>query len=346
MYYIFTYDKLGLIQQKNHISHIDLQNKHQIWIDLEDPSSEELSLIQETFLIDANILKQYSSGLKKPQIKVLKNCKFTLLLSIKFKTLQIIETDAVYMFIGNNWLLTIHSSKSKLRQKIQQIFENDKEIIGSPIDILYYNLLTKIVEEYEHVLTAIEIAMTDLEEKSLYNPSKKILVNLEGLSRQLIILRRYFWKIREIFNFLLYLEKETEKEKEERAKYLRIIYDDVNELLDLIESHKDTINSIRELYIAYVSLQMNDTVKTLTIFSVILLPLTFITGFYGMNGINLNNFFTLPSGLSLVLISMGIILTILIIFFRKKQWISQKDYYDTEKDIKKGKNTQINTESP
>ena len=346
MYYIFTYNKLGLIQQKNHIPHIDLQNKHQIWIDLEDPSSEELSLIQETFLIDANILKQYSSGLKKPQIKVLKNCKFTLLLSIKFKTLQIIETDAVYMFIGNNWLITIHSSKSKLRQKIQQIFENDKEIIGSPIDILYYNVLTKIVEEYEHVLTAIEIAMTDLEEKSLYNPSKKILVNLEGLSRQLIILRRYFWKIREIFNFLLYLEKETEKEKEERAKYLRIIYDDVNELLDLIESHKDTINSIRELYIAYVSLQMNDTVKTLTIFSVILLPLTFITGFYGMNGINLNNFFTLPSGLSLVLISMGIILTILIIFFRKKQWISQKDYYDTEKDIKKGKNTQINKESP
>jgi magnesium transporter len=346
MYYIFTYDKLGLVQQKNHISHIDLQNKHQIWIDLEDPSSEELSLIQETFLIDANILKQYSSGLKKPQIKVLKNCKFTLLLSIKFKTLQIIETDAVYMLIGNNWLITIHSSKSKLRQKIQQIFENDKEIIGSPIDILYYNILTKIVEEYEHVLTAIEIAMTDLEEKSLYNPSKKILVNLEGLSRQLIILRRYFWKIREIFNFLLYLEKETEKEKEEQAKYLRIIYDDVNELLDLIESHKDTINSIRELYIAYVSLQMNDTVKTLTIFSVILLPLTFITGFYGMNGINLNNFFTLPSGLSLVLISMGIILTILIIFFRKKQWISQKDYYDTEKDIKKGKNTQINTESP
>src|SRR5215213_4045682 len=100
----------------------------------------------------------------------------------------------------------------------------------------------------------------------------------------------------------------------------------LTELLDLIESHKDTINSIRELYIAYVSLQMNDTIKTLTIFSVILLPLTFITGFYGMNGINLNNFFTI-----------GIILAVIIIFFRKKQWITQKDYYDIEKDVKKGK---------
>lgn len=119
---------------------------------------------------------------------------------------------------------------------------------------------------------------------------------------------------------------------------MRIIYDNINELLDLIESHKDTINSIRELYIAYVSLQMNDTIKTLTIFSVIILPLTFITGFYGMNGINLNNFFTVPSGLSLVLITMGIIIAVLIIFFRKKQWISQKDYYDIEKDIKNIKN--------
>jgi magnesium transporter len=338
MYYIFNYDKSGVSRQKNQLSQIDLQSKYQIWIDLEDPTSEELSQIQEIFLIDNNILKQYSSGLKKPQIRVLKNFTFTLLLSIKFKTLQTIETEAIYMFIGKNWLITIHSSQSNLKQKIDQIFENDKEVIESSIDILYYNILTKIVEEYEQVLTAIEIAMTDLEEKSLYNPSKKILVNLEGLSRQLITLRRYFWKIREIFNFLLYLEKETEKEKEEHAKYLRIIYDNINELLDLIESHKDTINSIRELYIAYVSLQMNDTIKTLTIFSVILLPLTFITGFYGMNGINLNNFFTVPSGLSLVLITMGIIIAVLIIFFRKKQWISQKDYYDIEKDIKNIKN--------
>lgn len=54
-------------------------------------------------------------------------------------------------------------------------------VIESPIDILYYNLLTIIVEEYEQVLTTIEIAMTDLEEKSQYQSSKKILVNLEGV---------------------------------------------------------------------------------------------------------------------------------------------------------------------
>ena len=337
MYYVDTYDSSGIRQKKDQISQIDLQNKYQIWIDLEDPSIEELNQIQEKFLIDANILNQYSSGLKKPQISVLENYIFTIILSIKFKTLQSIETEAIFMFIGKNWLITIHSHQTNLKQQVHQIFENDKAVIESSIKILYYNILTRIVEEYEHVLTAIEIAMTDLEEKSLYRPSKKILVDLEGLSRQLIILRRYFWKTKEIANFLLHLETETEKEKQEQTKYLKIIYDNITELLDLIESHKDTINSIRELYLAYISLQMNDTMKTLTIFSVILLPLTFITGFYGMNGVDLNNFLIVPSGLGLVLVSMIIIITILIIFFRKKQWISQKDYYNIEKQEKKVK---------
>jgi magnesium transporter len=129
---------------------------------------------------------------------VLESYIFTILLNIKFETLQTLETEAVYMFFGKNWLITIHPSRINLKEKTQQIFENDK-MVQSSIDILYYNILTIIVEEYEQVLTAIEIAMTDLEEKSLYQPSKKILVNLEGLSRQLIILRRYFWKIREDF---------------------------------------------------------------------------------------------------------------------------------------------------
>jgi magnesium transporter len=184
-----------------------------MWIDLEDPTSEELSQIQEIFLIDANILNQYVTGLKKPGIRVLQNYTFTLLLSIRFKTLQIIETEAVYILIGKNWLITIHSSKIKLKQIIRQILENDKEVIESSIDILYYNILTKIVDEYEQALTAIEIAMTDLEEKSLYRPSKQILVHLEGLSRQLIILRRYFWKLREFFTLFRKRKRKTNTDK-------------------------------------------------------------------------------------------------------------------------------------
>jgi hypothetical protein len=89
----------------------------------------------------------------------------------------------------------------------------------------------------------------------------------------------------------------------------------------LVESYRDTINSTRELYVANVSLQMSDTMKTLTIFSAILLPLTFISSIYGMNGLDLQNFFDFSIGFAIVLATMGAITVGLFIFFKKKQWI-------------------------
>ncbi|HJS64650.1 MAG TPA: magnesium transporter CorA family protein [Nitrososphaeraceae archaeon] len=321
MHKIFSYNKHNL-QVIDQFSLDDLQNENKVWIDIENPTSKEISWIEDTFNIDNKIVKQYLAGSKKSQIRILEEYTFTSIVNVKFKNLQTLTTQPIYIFLGKNWLITVHSSEINLNEKVHQMFDNDKTIAESSIKILYYNILTKIIENYEHLLTAIEIALTDFEEKSLFNYSIEVLRQLKDLSHQLIMLRRYFWKVREIFSFLTYQEQEIEAKQ--NIKYLKILYNNVDELVHLIESYKDTINSIRELYIANVSLQMNDTVKTLTIFSAILLPLTFITSFYGMNGLDLNNFSSLPFGTILVSITMGIILSILILFFRKKQWILRK----------------------
>ena len=329
MHKIFSYnkEKLEIIEQSEVK---DLQSKNKIWIDIEDPSSKEIRWIEDTFNIDSNIFKHYLSGSKKSEIRILKNYTFISIINIKFKSLQSLTRNPIYLLIGNNWLITVHSSEINLNEKINQMFENDKTIAESSIKVLNYNLLTKIIDNYEHLLTAIEITLTDFEEKSLYNYSIDVLRKLKDLSHQLIMLRRYFWKVREIFSFLMYQEQEIEAKQD--MKYLKILYNNVDELVHLIESHKDTINSIRELYIANVSLQMNDTVKTLTIFSAILLPLTFITSFYGMNGLDLNNLFNLPFGTILITITMAAMLSLLILFFRKKQWILQESEIPSEKD--------------
>ena len=104
-------------------------------------------------------------------------------------------------------------------------------------------------------------------------------------------------------------------------KYLKIVYDDINQLIEMVESYHDTINSTRELYVVNVSLQMSYTMKTLTIFSAILLPLTFISSIYGMNGLDLQNIFDFPMGFARVLGTMGAITVGLFIFFKKKRWI-------------------------
>ena len=112
-------------------------------------------------------------------------------------------------------------------------------------------------------------------------------------------------------------------------------YDNIAQLIELVESYGDTINSVRDLYIANISLQMNDTMRTLTIFASVLLPLTLIAGIYGMNGLDLNKLGDLPSGFLVVLISMIIITVAIFYLFSRKKWITLSGKKIVPKNIPK-----------
>jgi magnesium transporter len=118
------------------------------------------------------------------------------------------------------------------------------------------------------------------------------------------------------------------------------VYDDINQLIELVESYQDTVNSTRELYIANVSLLMNDTIKTLTIFSAVLLPLTFISSVFGMNGLDLNNIWNLPFGFAVVLAIMAATAAALFAFLKAKQWILVREDAKREKKERQGKTMQ------
>lgn len=295
----------------------DVKTGYNVWVDLVNPTPAELSSIQQSFHLDKVALEEYLNKSKKPQVRVVDNHKFALALDMNFKDARTLVTEAVHHFVGSGWLVTIHSDKVDLQSRILTLFEQkNRTVIESSIDALFYNMLGSLIDSYEQLLTAIELSVTDFEQRTLYKPSRSMLEYLDSLSRQVIILRRHFWHMRDIINFLTHTE-----EGKEDVKYLKIVYDDINQLIELVESYRDTINSTRELYIANVSLQMSDTMKTLTIFSAILLPLTFISSMYGMNGLDLQNVFDFPIGFAIVLATMGAITVGLFIFFKKKQWI-------------------------
>ena len=92
-------------------------------------------------------------------------------------------------------------------------------------------------------------------------------------------------------------------------------------MIDFVESYEGTINSIREMYVAKVSLKINETMRKLDIFTAILLPLGLIAAIYGMNGIDLKNITEMPAGFLIVLITMAFIVIGLVLFFVKKPWI-------------------------
>jgi magnesium transporter len=295
----------------------DLGNGYNVWIDLVDPDDTELLELANKFNLDAEAIQTYFNKSKKPEVRLLDNQLFTVILDMKNKDPKTLETEGIYFFLGRKWLISIHCPEVNLKQLVERLFKvKNKKIKEAPIAGLYYNVIAEIVTKYEQLLTALELTVNEYQRRSFVRPSPEIFDSIDTLSRQTIILRRYFWRVRSIINFLVH----NEHDKEE-VKYIEMVYDDISQLIDFVESYEGTINSIRELYVAKVSLQINDTMKVLTIFTVILLPLGLITGIYGMNGLDLNKLDSLPAGFILVIITMVCVGGGLLFFFIKKQWL-------------------------
>jgi magnesium transporter len=297
----------------------DIEAGYNVWIDLTDPTPAEILRIHRTFHLDKSALEEYLNQSKRPQVRLLGSQKFAIALDMKFKDSKTILTEGVYLFIGRRWLITIHSESVDLKSRILALFEQKNKLLNeSSIDALFYSVLANLIDSYEQLLTAIELTVTDYDHRILNKPSMKVLVYLDALSRQIIILRRHFWHMRDIINLLTHIDEDKEE-----IKYLKIVYDNINQLIQMTESYHQNVNSTRELYIAGVSLQMSDAMKTLTVFSAILLPLTFISSLYGMNGVDVQNFFAPSTGFAIVIAIMAVIVSALFVYFRKKRWIFQ-----------------------
>lgn len=200
------------IKEKGSIE--DIKQGYSIWVDLVDPTRAEIGRMQELFSLDAKAVETTLNKSKKPQVRILEDHTYTIILGIKYKDLRTLITDGVYLFLGKGWLITIHSSDVDLMSNVYRLFEEkNKKVMGAPIDALYYSMISEIVDRYEQLLTAIELTITNFEQRTLYRPTKKMLAYLDTLSRQIIVLRRHFWHIRDILNFLIHMEKEQSKKK-------------------------------------------------------------------------------------------------------------------------------------
>lgn len=302
-----------------------------LWIDIQDPSPEDLQLIKEKYNINEDSIKIIEQQAKRPQVRILDNYIFSILLDIRYKTLKKLMVYGIYIYIGKDWLVTIHTSEVDIISPIKHVMEKkNKKLLESNIQATYYTIIDEIIGKYEQLLTSVELTITDFEQKSLIKrTSKGMLEYLDMVTRQLIIIRRHFWYTRDMINFLLHMQEDVSKE----LRYLKIAYDDITQIINLIESYGDTINSTRDLYLANVSLQLNDTMRILTIFSVILLPLTLIAGVYGMNGLDLTKLSDIPPGFVIVMTTMVVITSLLLLFFKQKRWLfdnKKENDFDSE----------------
>lgn len=185
-------------------------------------------------------------------------------------------------------------------------------------DYLAYALLDAVVDCYFSILEKIGDRIELLEEELMDEPTKQTLKQLHHMKREMIFLRKAVWPMRELINNIE--RSETELIKPSTDIYLRDLHDHSVRVIDTVETFRDLLSGMMDIYLSSVSNRMNEVMKVLTIITTLFVPVTFIVGLYGMNFEFMPELHS-PWGYPITLIVIFLTIISLLIYFRRKKWM-------------------------
>jgi magnesium transporter len=160
--------------------------------------------------------------------------------------------------------------------------------------------------------------MESLEEELIINPTPQTLQALQHLKQEMVFLRKSAWPLREVIGGLE--RSESPLIREATGVYVRDVYDHAIQVIDTVETFRDVLAGMLDIYLSSVSNRMNEVMKVLTIIATLFIPLTFVAGLYGMNFKYMPEL-EWPWGYPMVLAIMIAVAALMVAFFRRKRWL-------------------------
>jgi magnesium transporter len=230
-----------------------------------------------------------------------------------------IESEQISLILGPNFVFSFQEKEGDTFHPIRERIRNGKgrtRKMGA--DYLAYALLDSTVDHYFIILEKLGDKIEFLEEKLVTHPTPKTLQTIHDLKKEMIFLRKAVWPLREVVGSLE--RGESSLIQSSTRVYLRDLYDHTIQVIDNIETFRDMVSGILDIYLSSVSNRLNSVMKVLTIIATIFMPLTFLAGIYGMN------FKYMPElewrwgypVIWLVMVGIGVFM---LVYFRKKKWL-------------------------
>jgi magnesium transporter len=246
-------------------------------------------------------------------------------LFIVLKMLQVQEgsgeivAEQMSLIVGSNYVISLQENSHDVFGVIRERLKAAKgRLRRSGADYLAYALLDLIVDQYFVILEDQGEVIEDLETEVVSTPAPATLSQIHRLKREMIMLRKSVWPLREVISRLE--RSESSLIKEPTLLYFKDVYDHVIQIIDNIETFRDILSGMLDIYLSSVSNRLNEVMKVLTIIATIFIPLTFIAGLYGMNFKNMPEL-EWHYGYYMALGMMATVLVIMVLFFWRKGWI-------------------------
>jgi len=227
--------------------------------------------------------------------------------------------EQISILVLDNIVITFKERSDELFQPIRNRIKNTKWRFRSlGADYLAYAIIDTIVDQYFFLMDALDVATTSLEDTLLTSePTQASLQAIQGYKRELINIKRYIAPMREMLAELLHSESRLIEDK--TRIYVKDVSDHILLIAESIDSYREVLSSLLDIYISSTSNKMNEVMKVLTVFASIFIPLTFLSGIYGMN------FEFMPElkwhwGYPALWGVFILIAALLLAYFKKKKW--------------------------
>ncbi len=298
-----------------------------VWINIDGLQDTDLiSKVGDHFKIHHLVLEDIANTLQRPKFEEFDDHVFIVLKMLYFDEQDNeIKAEQVSVIFGLNYVVSFQERIGDVFNPIRERIRNSKgRVRKAGADYLAYALMDSIVDYYFVILEKIGEKIEHIEGDLVAHPTSENLQIIQNLKRDMIFLRKSVWPLREIISGLQ--RNESALIQKTTQAYLRDLYDHTIQVIDTVESMRDIVSGMIDIYMSSISNRMNEVMKVLTIIATIFIPLTFIAGIYGMNFDPQASPYNMPElgwpfGYLFAWAIMIVIATGMVIYFKKKKWL-------------------------
>lgn len=287
------------------------------WLNINNPSNSDFEFLKNKFNFHHLTIDDCIRKTKRSKITDYNDYHFLIITTSDSHANNTFSHNNIYVFISSSYIITIHYGENKSVRKIMNDIGDGLDIVSYGSDFVLYHILDEAIDQLFIITDKVEERINTLEEETMNNPVQNTLNNIMRIKKSVIKLRRVVSPLREVLNTLL---RHDDIITEKHRLYFSDIYDHILRIYDLIESDHEMITSCLELYSSQLSNSMNKVMKILTIITTVMMPLTIITGIYGMNFVNMPELRAKYSYF-IVIFLMVFSSFCQILFFKRKKWL-------------------------
>lgn len=314
-----TFEELSFNTVEDCLPH--LKQPGILWVNVQGVHNVDIIRnLGEQFSLHPLVLEDIVNTVQRPKIEDYDTFLFMVLRMLQPAEIGEFTSEQLSIILGPNHLFTfLEGNQGDVFDSVRDRIRNGKgKIRGMGADYLAYSLIDAIVDSYFSVLEDLGERIVNLEEELTVAPDRATLHLINGIKKEIIFLRKAVWPLREAVSFLE--RGDSPLLSSSTRIYFRDVYDHTVQVIETVETYRDLLSGMLDLYLSSISNRTNEIMKFLTVIGTIFMPLTFLVGVYGMN------FKHMPelewrSGYYILWIVMLLLSTGMIIYFRRKKWL-------------------------